>query len=157
MRHPVRSVLAFTLIGTLAACAAPPPAGSPATPSQAAPAPAPQQPASMSAAPGTAPAPSPATFVNRVWRVADSTAVAPGQLYVFLSEGTLVMTSPSATPSFGTWRRDGDGFTMVEDGRPYRVDILALTDQEFRIRSHNPGQPVDIRLVPATGAAETAR
>ena len=111
----------------------------------------------MSASPGTAPAASPATFVNRVWRVADSTAVAPGQLYVFLSEGTLVMTSPSSTPSLGTWRRAGNGFTMVEEGRPYRVDILALTDQEFRIRSHNPGQPVDIRLVPATGAAETAR
>lgn len=153
MRLPVRATLAFTLIGTLAACAAPP-AAAPAAPVQAQPAS--QEPASISAAPATA-ATAPATFVNRVWRVADSTAVAPGQLYVFLSEGTLVMTSPSSTPSFGTWRRDGDGFTMVEDGRPYRVDILALTDQEFRIRSHNPGQPVDIRLVPATGAAEAAR
>ncbi len=136
MRHTVRALLAFALIGTLA-CAAPTPPARPA--------------------PATAPVTPPATFVNRVWRVADSTAAAPGQLYVFLSEGTLVMTSPSGTPSLGTWRRDGDGFTMVEEGRPYRVDILALSDAEFRIRSHNPGQPVDIRLVPATGAAETAR
>ena len=145
MRNPARALLACAVLGAFAACAAPSPpssASSAASPTQA-------EPASISAAPATAPTTSPATFVNRVWRVADSTAVAPGQLYVFLSEGTLVMTSPSATPSLGTWRRDGDGFTMVEEGRPYRVDILALTDQEFRIRSHNPGQPVDIRLVPA--------
>jgi hypothetical protein len=140
MRHTVPALLALVLSGTLAACRAPAPAA----------------PATAAATPA-APATSPVTFVNRVWRVADSTAAAPGQLYVFLSEGTLVMTSPSATPSLGTWRRDGDGFTMVEEGRPYRVDILALSDAEFRIRSHNPGQPVDIRLVPATGVKETAR
>ena len=139
MHFPARALLAFALLGALGSCAAPPP---PSSPAQA-------EPTSISAAPANTPGASPATFVNRVWRVADATAVAPGQLYVFLSEGTLVMTSPSSSPSLGTWRRDGDGFTMVEDGRPYRVDILELTDQEFRIRSHNPGQPVDIRLVPA--------
>jgi len=139
MHYPARALLAFALLGALGACAAPPP---PSSPTQA-------EPTFITAAPAVAPVASPATFVNRVWRVADSTAVAPGQLYVFLSEGTLVMTSPSSTPSLGTWRRDGAGFTMVEDGRPYRVDILALTEEEFRIRSHNPGQPVDIRLVPA--------
>ena len=143
MRHTIRALLTLGLIGTVVSCAAPTPPSSPAS-------------AAAVSAP-TPPAPAPVTFVNRVWRVADATAVAPGQLYVFLSEGTLVMTSPSSTPSLGTWRRAGNGFTMVEEGRPYRVDILALTDQEFRIRSHNPGQPVDIRLVPATGAAETAR
>jgi len=132
MRHIVPALLTLVLSGTLAACRAP----------------APTAPATASATPA-APATSPVTFVNRVWRVADATAAAPGQLYVFLSEGTLVMTSPAGTPSLGTWRSDGDGFTMVEDGRPYRVDILALTEEEFRIRSHNPGQPVDIRLVPA--------
>lgn len=94
----------------------------------------------------------PTTFVNRVWQVAESTAVARGQLYVFLSEGTLVVASTTGTPALGTWKREGDGLTMVEEGRPYRVDILALTDTEFRIRSHNPGEPVDIRLVPADDA-----
>ncbi len=148
MHDPARALLAFALLGALGACTAPLP---PSSPTQ-------SEPASISAAPATPAAPpSPATFVNRVWRVADSTAVAPGQLYVFLSEGTLVMTAPSGTPSLGRWRRDGDGFTMIEEGRPYRVDILALSDAEFRIRSHNPGQPVDIRLVPATGVKETAR
>ena len=154
MHHALRALLACALLGGLAACTASPPAAAPAPRDPATGAP--QESASMAAAPAPAGA-APVTFVNRVWRVADATAVAPGQLYVFLSEGTLVMTSPSSTPSLGTWRRDGDGFTMVEEGRPYRVDILALSADEFRIRSHNPGQPVDIRLIPATGAADTAR
>jgi hypothetical protein len=38
---------------------------------------------------------------------------------------------------------------MVEEGHPYRIEVLSLTDREFRIRSHNPGEPVDITLVRA--------
>ncbi len=91
----------------------------------------------------------PPDFVNRVWRVAESSAVAPGQLYVFLAEGTLVVASDTGTPSLGRWSRTGDGLTLVEEGRAYPTDIVSLTADEFRIRSHNPGQPVDIRLVPA--------
>ena len=40
----------------------------------------------------------PALFVNRVWVVAESEQVAPGDLRVFLSEGTLVMAGPQARP-----------------------------------------------------------
>jgi len=93
------------------------------------------------------------SFVNRVWRVAESTSVAPGQLYVFLSDGTLVIASPNGKPALGTWSGDGGALTMVEEGIPYRVDILGLSRTEFRIRSHNPGQPVEIRLVPADESA----
>ena len=75
--------------------------------------------------------------------------MASGQLYVFLSEGTLVIASAGGTPAFGRWSRTGEGLTMVEEGRSYPTDIVSLTADEFRIRSHNPGQPVDIRLVPA--------
>jgi hypothetical protein len=97
----------------------------------------------------------PLTFVNRVWRVAESSAGSPGQLYVFLSEGTLVMASATTTATLGTWRREGEGLVMVEEGLPYTVDIVSLTGAEFRIRSHNPGTPVEIRLVPATGEERT--
>jgi hypothetical protein len=90
-----------------------------------------------------------ATFVNRVWRVAESPSVAPGHLYVFLSEGTLVVASPNGKPALGTWSGEGSALTMVEEGTPYKVDILGLTKTEFRIRSHNPGKPVEIRFVPA--------
>jgi hypothetical protein len=113
-------------------------------------------------APGCAPPPAPTppaapvTFVNRVWEVAESSAVAPGHLYIFLSEGTLVVASPTGTPSLGRWSRTGEGLTMIEDGISYATDIVALSADEFRIRSHNPGTAVDIRLVPAAGEARGA-
>ncbi len=93
--------------------------------------------------------PSEASFVNKVWRVRESSSVAPGQLYVFLSEGTLVITSPNGKPAFGTWKDEGGALTMVEEGIPYKTDILKLSKDEFRIKSHNPGEPVEITLVPA--------
>ncbi len=88
-------------------------------------------------------------FVNRVWSVASSSSVAPGTLYVFLSEGTLLVASPHGKPALGTWKYEGGALTMVEEGRPYRTDILKLSAEEFRIRSNNPGEPVEIGLVPA--------
>ena len=91
----------------------------------------------------------PASFVNRVWRVARSSAVADGTLYAFLSDGTLVITSPGNKPMFGSWSRTEDGLVMVEESIPYRVDILKLDDDQLVIRSHNPGAPVDIAMVPA--------
>jgi hypothetical protein len=90
-----------------------------------------------------------ASFINRVWKVAESTSVAPGQLYVFLSDGTLVIASTTGTPALGTWTFDGKTLTMIEESIPYRVDILGLSTSEFRIRIHNPGGFVDINLVPA--------
>jgi hypothetical protein len=90
-----------------------------------------------------------ATFVNKVWQVKHSTSVAPGQLYVFLSDGTLVMASAHGRPALGSWTFEDSVLTMVEDGIPYRTDILELSDSAFTIRSHNPGPPVDILLVPA--------
>jgi len=89
------------------------------------------------------------TFVNRVWKVAASTSVAPGQLYVFLSEGTLVIASTTGTPALGTWTFNGTTLTMVEESIPYSVDILGLSSSEFRIRIHNPGGFVDLQLIPA--------
>ena len=89
------------------------------------------------------------TFVNRVWRVSQSSSVAPGQLYTFLSEGTLVIASPTGTPSLGTWRDDGGKLTIVEDSRPYNVKVLGLSETEFRIQINGPGDPVIIRFEPA--------
>jgi hypothetical protein len=51
-----------------------------------------------------APAEAAVSFVNRVWVVAESKQVERGALRVFLSDGTLVMTSPNSTPAFGQWR-----------------------------------------------------
>lgn len=73
--------------------------------------------------------------------------LSPGQLVVFLSELTLV-----ERPALGTWRKDGGALTMVEEGIPYKVDILGLSKTEFRIRSYNPGGFVETRFVPAEGS-----
>lgn len=94
----------------------------------------------------TAAAPS---FVNTVWKVAESTGMSAGQLVVFLSDGTLVFASENSRPAFGTWRREGDGLVMVEEGLAYKTDIVALTATELRLRSHNPGGVVETRFVVA--------
>lgn len=95
------------------------------------------------------PTTAPATFVNRIWVVAESGQVAVGEIRVFLPEGTLVMASPHGRPALGVWSyRDGH-LTITEEGLKYDVDILELNENTFRIRIHNPGEPVDIRFKPA--------
>ncbi|MBA3726093.1 MAG: hypothetical protein H0W86_06485 [Armatimonadetes bacterium] len=91
----------------------------------------------------------PVGFVNRVWKVKDSSAVEPGTLYVFLSDGSLIITSPKGKPDLRTWKYDGEVFTIVEESVPHKVDILDISSAEFRIRSKNPGEPVEILLTPA--------
>jgi len=91
----------------------------------------------------------PEAFVNRVWVVAESEQVAQGELRVFLSEGTLVMASPHATPAFGAWTYEDGRLKITEESREYEVDILELTRDSFHIRMHSPGEPVVIRLAPA--------
>jgi hypothetical protein len=87
------------------------------------------------------------SFVNKVWSVEASNAVARGQLYVFLSEGTLVIAASNGTPALGSWKQEGGLFMMVEEGIAYPVEILELTPDRFRIRMKNPGEPVEMTLV----------
>lgn len=94
------------------------------------------------------------SFVDRVWEVAESTGMSPGQLVVFLSDGTLVFASPDSEPSLGTWGYVGESLTMTEEGIPYTVEILDLTAYELRILSHNPGAPVETRFIRADGARD---
>lgn len=89
------------------------------------------------------------SLVNRVWKVTQSSSGEPGTLYTFLWDGTLVIASAHGKPALGQWRPDGDGLTVIEEGRPYRADILRLTREEFSIRLHNPGEPVEITFAPA--------
>src|SRR5262245_61869473 len=88
------------------------------------------------------------SFVNKVWRVSSSSSVAPGTLYVFMSEGTLLITSPNSKPALGTWKYEGEALTMVEEGIPYRVDILMLSGDALTIRRKPPGTPLATPLVP---------
>lgn len=96
--------------------------------------------------PGTTPA-EPVGWVDVVWRVAESPQAQKGQLYVFLSTGTLVVASGNGTPMIGGWTaQDGTLATMTEEGVTYPVEVLALNARQFRIRSNNPGQPVELTL-----------
>ncbi|MGI8922625.1 MAG: hypothetical protein ACR2HJ_01065 [Fimbriimonadales bacterium] len=72
-----------------------------------------------------------------------------------MSDGSLVITSPNGKPALGTWKYDGVVFTMVEESAAYKVDILDISSAEFRIRSNNPGEPVEILLTPAETPALT--
>lgn len=94
------------------------------------------------------------SFVNRVWEVAESTGMTPGQLVVFLSDGTLVFASADSEPALGTWGYVGESLTMTEEGIPYTVEILSLTAYELRILSHNPGAPVETRFIRADGTPD---
>lgn len=88
-------------------------------------------------------------FINKVWEVSLSTGVAPGMLYTFLSDGTLVMTSPNTKAAFGAWTYRDGALTMIEGSQEYKTEILNLSHEELRLKSHNPGGSVEILLVPA--------
>lgn len=145
-RHP-GSAYAFAAIAalSLAAC-------KPATPPETA-APAATPAATDTAAPAAPAAPPAATeapaFVGKVWQVKDSSSVAPGATYVFLADGTLIIESSGSTPMRGKWTYENGALVMIEEGQSYPTDILKLDAGEFRIRSHNPGEPVEILLIPA--------
>ncbi|MDI9238628.1 hypothetical protein QLQ15_06825 [Lysobacter sp. LF1] len=155
MNVPIRLACAGVAISAalvLVACKAPaPPAEPTATqapqvtadtsehPARSTDVPAPQEPG----APATV---EPAAFVDRVWQVTESSAVERGTTYAFLSDGTLVIDSPNGTPMRGKWSFENGALTMVEEDIPYRIDILELSASTFRIRSHNPGEPVDIAM-----------
>lgn len=91
----------------------------------------------------------PPPFANRVWKVAASSGVERGTLYVFLGDGTLLITSSHGTPSLGRWEAAGKGLTLVEEGQRYPTEVLALTADTFGIRVRSPGTPLEITLVPA--------
>ncbi|NGY06614.1 hypothetical protein [Solimonas terrae] len=86
------------------------------------------------------------SFSDRVWRVSASSTIEPGMLYVFLSDGTLVIAAGGSTPTLGKWRYENGALTMIEEGNAYPTDIVSLGDNRFTIRSHNPGTPVEITL-----------
>lgn len=134
MKNSIRRAASMAALLLAVACSkAPEPAAAAATP----------KPQLAEARPG---------FVNKVWEVSQSTKVAPGNFYVFLADGTLVMTSPNSKPAFGAWTYKNGALTMIEESHPYKVDILGLSHDAFRIRSNNPGGSVEISLVTAKSA-----
>ncbi len=149
-------LLPAALVVALVACKAPAPPTEPQTPvEKQATADTSKQPAMSTDQPtpvaeASAPvAPSPAAFVDKTWKVKESSAGEPGTIYAFLADGTLIVDSPNGTPMVGRWTFENGALTMVEEGLSYPTDILHLDANEFRLRSNNPGEPVLITLAPA--------
>lgn len=101
-----------------------------------------------SAGSGTREVPPPA-FANTVWRVAAPSGIEAGALYVFLSDGSLLIASDHGTPSLGRWRSDGDTLTLVEEGIPHAAAILRRTADSLSIRFPGPGDPLLVTFVRA--------
>jgi len=134
-------VAAVFCAAALAACTSPPPPASTTTPPAAAAA----APAAPKTAPPTAVQTDPrARFVDRSWRVVSSNGVAVGTRYRFESDGTLRIDAEGSMPGIGRWTFDHGRLAMIEEGIAYPTDIVALDENRFAIRSHNPGEPVDI-------------
>ena len=104
-----------------------------------------------------APAATTPAFVDKVWRVAPSSAQQPGTTYTFLSGGALVIDAPGGTPMTGAWQQvDG----QLDDGRGRH----RLSDRHRRTRRRasrpaqpHPGEAVLIALVAAPAAVAAAR
>lgn len=91
----------------------------------------------------------PAALAGQVWRVQESTAVEPGTTYAFLEGGTLVIDAPQGTPLYGQWEHRDGALNLTEEGVSYRTEVVEASDRRLHLRSHNPGEPVEIVLVPA--------
>jgi len=113
----------------------------------------PSQDTTQPSTPVNAPAPPAATdlaagpLVNTVWRVTSANR-APGTLFVFLSNGTLMMTSCVEVYRLATWRAEtADRLTIVEDiAVQYTADIQALSQNNLRLRLNLRSEQVDLTL-----------
>jgi heat shock protein HslJ len=76
---------------------------------------------------------------SRVWRVMEAPSTpAPGSIYVFLPNGTLLQTSCGETYRIAKWSIDPSAPTLlrvVEDGRPaYTAAIVELSSTTLRLK-----------------------
>ena len=141
----VRSPLAAGLL--LAACSKPAPPTTPASDMPSAP---PTAAGSGKSAAGAAHQPVP-DFANRIWKVAKGSAGDPGTFYVFLSDGSMLITSPHGTPALGSWHYSGEVLTLVEEGLPHQAIVLQATPDTLAIRIAGSGEPVAMTFVPGIG------
>jgi hypothetical protein len=90
------------------------------------------------APPTQTPSPPAPRFVNKVWKTQSPPDRAPGSIYIFLPDGTLLMTSCVETYRLATWRLEADGrLTVSEDqATTNQAEILELGERDLRLRLH---------------------
>src|SRR5262249_26664175 len=87
-----------------------------------------------------------ATFTNKVWARVDSTGLASDDRYMFLTDGTLVITSPYGEATIARWSWKGNKLGIDENGRPYEATIKALTANKLRLQVARYDGSVDMNL-----------
>ena len=87
-------------------------------------------------------------LVSTVWRITSPTGRPLGSFYIFLPNGTLVMTSCVETYRLATWRAEStDRLTIVEDPPvQYTADIQALSENRLNLRLNLRSEQVDLTL-----------
>jgi len=97
-------------------------------------------------------APSPSTtesrLTNKAWLITAPAGRAPGSLYVFLADGTLMMTSCVETYRLATWQLQGDDRLVVTEDPTtrYVVRVIDVGERELRLRLELVGENVDLEL-----------
>ena len=104
------------------------------------------QPARTDAAP--APSTTESRLTNKVWLLTAPAGRAPGSLYVFLADGTLMMTSCVETYRLATWQLQGDDRLLVTEDptTSYVVRVIDLGERDLRLRLELIGENVDLEL-----------
>jgi hypothetical protein len=89
--------------------------------------------------------------MNKVWRITSPPDRASGSFYIFLSDGTLVMTSCVETYRLATWRADGVSRLMIAEdpGVQYPAEIREVGDREAHLRLLLKSEQVELTLTQA--------
>jgi hypothetical protein len=89
-----------------------------------------------------------ARLVNTVWKVTAPAGRARGSFYIFLSDGTLVMTSCVETYRLATWRSDAAGRIAIaeDEAVKYEAEILEIQDRQARLRLDLRNERIELTL-----------
>jgi hypothetical protein len=97
-------------------------------------------------------APSPSTtesrLTDKVWLVTAPAGRAPGSLYIFLADGTLMMTSCVETYRLATWHLQGDDRLLVTEDPTtgYIARVMDVSERDLRLRLELVGENVYLEL-----------
>ena len=99
--------------------------------------------------PAPAPPPQQLVLLNKVWRVTAPTGKPLGSMYLFLPDGTLLMTSCVETYRLAKWSANADGtLTITEDAATtYRATYQAADrTAKLTFALKNDQMSVDLRV-----------
>lgn len=76
----------------------------------------------------------PSQLTGKVW-MQDGAAAAPGSMWIFLEDGTLVMGSCTEPYRLAQWRHKKEGMLVISEGETQTPTlIVSLTDDTLRLR-----------------------